>query len=98
MANLTVSKEWEQLANMNTREKLEALLTLQNNVEFKELMEILKQQQALCNAAVLEGCADIREEDRMRGQWHGLGAADATLRAMVEELQAAVSVDNNSKE
>lgn len=80
------------------KEKLEALLVLQNNQEFKELLDILRHQQALCNAAVLEGMDNIREEDRMRGQWHGLGAVEATLRAMIEELQSEVSVDNQPKE
>lgn len=78
--------------------KLDDWLALRANPQLQTLFSILKAQQASCCASILEGQESIRDEDKLRGQWLGLGAAEATLGALIEEFRTAVSVDNKPEE
>lgn len=81
---------------MSLREDLDGWMDLVAHPKWKELCEIAEDQRAPRQANILNGLSDLREEDKQRGEWLGIGLIIATPTTIIEELQS--ELDNLNKE
>ena len=77
---------------MNVREEIEGWRGLMMHPKWKELQRIGEEQRALRLAGIIGGLDSVREEDKQRGEYLGIGLILSVPENAVEALE--VELDN----
>lgn len=81
---------------MNTREEYDLWQQLVAHPKWKELCEIAEHQRAARHANIIAGMDNLREEDKQRGEWLGIGLVLSVPATVIETLK--VDLDNENQE
>lgn len=79
---------------MTKQEELDLWQQFVAHPKWKELCEISEQQRAVRQVNVLNGLADLREEDKQRGEWLGIGLVLSVPATIIETLKVELDKPN----
>lgn len=73
---------------MSVRDDLDGWLSLLGHPKWKELEQFAESQKAVRTVQLINSVSDLREEDKMRGEYLGIGLFMQYPSSMVELLRA----------
>lgn len=81
---------------MTAKEELDMWRSLLAHPGWHELERIADEQRAVRLATIINGVTDLREEDKQRGEYLGIGLLTSVPQAQIDAL--SVELDNMKQE